>query len=215
MWDGDARHTFGTPPTASRHEGRFFFPMKTTFPEDSLPGWAMPEAAVLYFWSLSEFQWQERHGTNLPFQTNSYKMKAFCRKAYNDMARKKNPNSQDTVQGGQAFTKRDPIRWVNISLSDDDSSHLAEANFTVDGLAADFVALTLSGWDVSLKRQPKDGSYSATAIGDDPFTPSGGVGISGWSDNPIDALAGLLYKINYKLEEGIPAPSERASRRFR
>jgi hypothetical protein len=189
--------------------------MKTTFPEDKLPGWAMPEAAMLYFWSLKELGWLAKHGTSLPIQFNSYKMKAFCWKVYNDMAGKRTANHKDVKETPQSFAKRDPIRWVNISLSDDDSLRLSETDFTLDNLASDFVALTLSGWDISLKRQPKDGSYSATGITDDPHAVGGGVGISGWSDNPVDALVGLLYKINYKLENGIPEPAERASRRFR
>lgn len=189
--------------------------MKPTYPEDRLPGWAMPGAALAYWIVYYQLGYWLEKSANQRFSFNTINLKANYREFESVMAKSKAPNGKAHTQGDETVAKRDPVRWINISLTDDDGARLAEISPTIDELSAHFVSLALDGWDISLKRQSKDGSFSATAITDDPHTSGGGVGLSGWSDNPVDALASLLFKIEYKLTEGIPLPSQRPSRRFR
>jgi hypothetical protein len=189
--------------------------MKTLYPEDFLPGWAMPSAAVhLSVW-CAEFAYLSRRKPHESLYFSSIKMKAFWSERGYDMPRKQNSSGKANSGKFEAPKKREAVRWINVNLDDDDGARLSEQDYTLDSLAAGFLALCLEGWDVSLKRHGVDGSIMATAIIDDPHNDSGRVGLSGWSDNFPDAIASLLYKIEFKLDGGLPTPSDTPKRRFR
>lgn len=144
-----------------------------------------------------------------------YNMKAYLREYRSEMATKKTKTKSNGNRASGTGSFESPIRWLNINLTDDDSAFLGELDVTLDVLAAQFVGLGAEGYDVSLKRRGDSNECMATAVCDDPFIEGGRVGISAWSDNFPDALAALLYKLSDKLADGIPAPQERSSRRFR
>lgn len=123
-------------------------------------------------------------------------------------------------QNGNKTTNRNsnvnaPMRWINIQLTDEDLLILDGQSADTTELALSIVELAIEGADIGIKRTDGGASIMAYAIADDSHVEGGRFGVSAYASNVPDAVSALLYKIDVKLHDGIPAPSTSAARRFR
>lgn len=129
-------------------------------------------------------------------------------------------NRTGTANGNGATPSesgRDVIRWVNARIPD-------ELIGDVEGLCADsaalcvkFMAYTADGADILLKRKRGTADWLAMLTLDDPYITGGRCALTGWGNNPVDAVAALVAKWEFVLGGALPEPTVQGSvpdRRF-
>lgn len=138
-----------------------------------------------------------------------------------EMARRRGVTTDGNTRSTPSRTtdnSRGNVRWLNVSLSDDDAAFLTESDATLDQLAAMACTLVVRGYSLTVKPMDGGNSVMACIIGQSSTHPDAIVGLSGFSDNVRDALLVLCYKFEDKLGGELPLPDGDATtqgRRFR
>lgn len=125
------------------------------------------------------------------------------------MARKRGVSTRGNTNnkvGGASGSSGGAVKWCNVRLDDTDAAYLAENPAGLPELAAMACELVTLGYSLTIK--PLDGGESVMAciIGACSTHPDITAGVSGFSDNPRDALLTVLYKFDSKLGGELPLP---------
>ena len=178
---------------------------------DRLPGWSLPQALVVFpsiLFCVESLRKPRCKAINFA-QEVSFFLDWY---GVNEMPRKGKAN--DEQKRNSKRNTSSPPSWINIQLTDDDAAAIIEQSIPDNELAADLLALSLSGIAVGVKPAPSGDGWMAyltgIAVDDDTAT----VGIAGYASTPYDAIAALLYKFHVKLDGQLLKPEPRASRRF-
>jgi hypothetical protein len=122
---------------------------------------------------------------------------------------------RSTQTDGQGTAARGNVEWVNVSLPDEVAAAMEQFYGDESVVAQWVLVLATRGQQLFVKRQGESGSFMAGFIAEHPDYPGVLMGVTGWSDNPYDALRSLLYKWFQVLCEEWPEPGQAFSQRFR
>lgn len=128
------------------------------------------------------------------------------------MATKRNKSSESNAKSRSDFQ---PVSWVNVSLPDDAGAAIQEFYADDYQTAGYLLAMCVFATNVFVKFDEKTQSYCAGLIAPDPDVEGSVKGVSGWSDNPLDAVRALLFKWYHVLGEHWPEQQEGSRSRFR
>jgi len=138
----------------------------------------------------------------------AYECKQFIMEGKRYMARSKKDESR--------FVEFDfkSITWANIPMMDEDYEDFDALDIENDWLVEILVKLVEQGWKITASQQDNGKSYRWTAICLDKESPSLNLGTSSFSDDALEALSLLVYKIAIKADGDLsPYPTGSSRRR--
>jgi hypothetical protein len=149
-----------------------------------------------------------------PVHTNFITIREICKYIWKDF-----PMAKRTAKTGQRNTNSregfQPVQWVNVPLSDDAVPAIQEFYADDYQTAGYLLAMCVFATNVFVKYDEKTASYCAGLIAPDEKVEGRVMGVSGWSDNPLDAVRALLYKWYHVLGECWPDEVEKPRSHFR
>ena len=179
--------------------------MRVFYPEDCFRTPVDERAWTLFKLAYYELSWlaRMRKASELISWNPSNFQKTVSYLGESNVARKPRSNSGRSAESVQNGAGR--VDWCNVSLSDDDALELQERFSDAEVCVAQFIALSYVARNVFVKFDPVSNSFCAGFIITDGANGDRLVGLSGWSDDPIDAIRSFLYKWFVLLEQTIPA----------
>lgn len=148
---------------------------------------------------LFDAKWVKKHGTNglsLAFINGSSHMPR----------RKKNAD-------GNRFSNN--LTWCNVTLPDDAALHIESWDVTDDELFAGILELVDTGHALFHKAAADGEGFTFGATGHSDECINRGLGMSGYADNPRDAVKVFLYKHFTLCDRSWPKPSSGTKLKFR
>lgn len=122
------------------------------------------------------------------------------------VSRKKGGSSNGGESAPNSGQKGDVIRWVNVHIPDELVEQVASLASDTAGLCVQFMAYTADGADILVKRKRGNGDWLAMLTFDDPYIAGGKCALTGWSNNPVDAVAAVVAKFELVLGGEVPEP---------
>jgi hypothetical protein len=159
-------------------------------------------------------QYKTVNHQNAPIITDLVTIRYVCTYIWKDFPMTKKRGNVARPDTGSDY-KKAPVTWVNVSLNDD-AGLIIQEHFADDyETAGHLLALCAFATNVFVKFDAKTDSFCAGMIA--PSSPGSDEqkGLSGWSDNPLDAVRALLCKWYYVLEETWPEQDETPRSKFR
>jgi hypothetical protein len=161
---------------------------------------------------LQQYKTVDLH--NASILTNLITIRDICTYIWKDfpMTKKRGNVARPDSEGGYS---KSPVTWVNVGLNDDAGLIIQERYADDYETAGYLLALCSFATNVFVKYDFKTSSFCAGMIAPDVDNAEGQKGLSGWSDNPLDAVRALLFKWYYVLEETWPEQDETPRSKFR
>jgi hypothetical protein len=128
------------------------------------------------------------------------------------VTKKRGDNARSDSENGYS---KAPVTWVNVSVGEADVPAIQERYADDYETAGYLLALCAFATNVFVKYDKKTDSFCAGIIAPDVDNGGGQKGLSGWSDNPLDAVRALLFKWYQILEEAWPEIDDTPRSRFR
>jgi len=164
------------------------------------------------FHLLQQYKTVDQHNSSI--FTNFVTIRYICTYIWMDFPMTKKRGNTPRQESENGYSKS-PVTWVNVSLNDDVGLVIQEHYADDYETAGYLLALCSFATNVFVKYDEKTDSFCAGMIA--PDVDNGGVqkGLSGWSNNPLDAVRALLCKWYLILEETWPEQDETPKSRFR
>lgn len=181
------------------------------FPEEYLS----PAVSAHYFYTYREIEtWLERttypSGKQRPFKKITFELTEEQLIVARSRGVKTNDRPSNKNQSANS-SGRGNVRWINVSLSDDDAAFLTETSTGFSELAAMACEYVARGYSLTIKPMDGGDSVMACIVGSASGNPDVSVGLSGFAANVRDALLVLCYKFEDKLGGELPLPDEPTS----
>jgi hypothetical protein len=164
------------------------------------------------FHLLQQYKTVDQH--NAPILTDLVTIRYICIYIWKDFPMTKKRGDTPRPDSENGYSKA-PVTWVNVSLNDDAGVQIQQYYADDYETAGFLLALCAFATNVFVKYDFKTSSFCAGMIAPDVDNAEGQKGLSGWSDNPLDAVRALLFKWYQILEETWPENDETPKSKFR
>lgn len=122
------------------------------------------------------------------------------------VSRKKRTGSDDDRMSKASNEGGDALRWLNARIPDEIVGDVERLASDTSSLCVKFLAYTAAGADCLVKRKRGSVDWLAMLTFDDPYVTGGRCAITGWGNNPVDAVASVVAKFELVLGGTIPEP---------
>jgi len=159
-------------------------------------------------------QYKTVDAQNASIITDFIAIRYICTYIWKDFPMTKKRGNTPRPETESGYT-RTPVTWVNVGLNDDAGLQIQQHYADDYETAGYLLALCLFATNVFVKFDAKTESFCAGMIAPDVEQGGAQKGLSGWSDNPLDAVRALLFKWYHVLGETWPEQDETPRSKFR